>query len=375
MRCLNNACQQEIREGIPFCPHCGAQQFAAQDRRPPAPAASPAPPPAPSPPRVSGDLGYSSAWQVAGVSPAAAPNFDTTLETIVLRASQQIWDWEEPEGRIEPGKRRPMLVWDEQTIHLAHTDRWLQPEELLNRVRFLIQAYAAPVKVQLVYARWIKDYEEWRPRLIASLHDHSYSDVKMIMGVDYLGRWASLQLQIATEPEPMAPPPPPPSKPQKETPIGAVILIGIGLMLFVAGIAVMVGSRRNQEGGVVTVILGIFVAIIGFIWASMAGSNATQRYEQEKAAWEAEIRKQEAEIKRRETEKVVEKLSRTFKVDDIRLFGEAMQHVFRAVANDIVKQGAKVVRIEGGSGGFFQAYGQGQPAPATRRGNAGQSDI
>ncbi len=78
--------------------------------------------------------------------------------------------------------------------------------------------------------------------------------------------------------------------------------------------------------------------------------------------------------KRRETEIVVEKLSRTFKVDDIRLFAEAMQHVFRAVANDIIKQGAKVVRIEGGSGGFFQSYGQEQPAPATRRGNAGQSE-
>jgi hypothetical protein len=242
-------------------------------------------------------------------------------------------------------------------------------------VRYLIQAYAAPVKVQLVYARWVKDYVEWRPRLIASLLNHSYSDVKMIMGVDYLGRWASLQLQIATEPEPMPLPPPPPSKPQKKTPIGAVILIGIGLLLFVAGIAVMGGSRRNQEEGVVTAILGIFATIIGFIWLSMAGSSATQRYQQEKAAWEAEIRKQEAEIKRREVEKVVEKLSRTFKVDDIRLFGEAMHHVFRAVVNDIVKQGAKVVRIEGGSGGFFQASGQGQPTQATRRGNAGQSDV
>ncbi len=294
MRCLNNFCQQEIREGIQVCPHCRAQQFAAQDRRPPAPAVNPA---AAAPPRVSGNLVYSSAWQVAGVSPAAAPHFDSAEETIMLRASQQIWDFEEPEGRIEPGKRRPLLVLDEQTIHLAHTDRWLQPEELLNRVRFLIQAYAAPVKVQLVYARWVKDYVEWRPRLIASLHDHSYSDVKVIMGVDYLGRWASLQLQIATEPEPLAPPPPPPSKPQKETPIGAVVLSGIGLLLFVAGIALMGGSRRNQEAGVVTVILGIFAAVVGFIWMSMAGSNATQRYEQEKAAWEAEIRKLEAEIK------------------------------------------------------------------------------
>lgn len=375
MRCSNNACQQEIHEGIPFCPHCGAQQFAAQNRRPPAPTANPAAPPAPSPPRVSENLSHSSAWQVAGVSAAAAPNYDTAVETIVLRASQQIWDWEEPEGRIEPGKRRPLVVWDEQTIHLAHTDRWLQPEELLHRVRYLVQAYAAPVKVQLVYARWVKDYEDWRPRLIASLHNHSYSDVKVIMGLDYLGRWASLQLQIATEPEPMPLPPPQPPKPQKETPIGAVILIGLGLLLFVTGIGVMVGGRKNQEEGVVTVILGIFAIIVGFIWASMAGSNATQRYQQEKAAWEAELRKQEAEIKRRELEKVVEKLSRTFMVDDIRLFGEAMQHVFRAVANDMVKQGAKVVRIEGGTGGFFQAYGHEQPAPATRRGNAGQSDV
>jgi hypothetical protein len=347
MRCLNSSCQQEIREGTEICPRCGTQQFTPQNRRPPTTTAKPSP----------------------------TPDLKTAEEIIVLRASQQIWDLEESEGRIEPGKRRPLLVLDEQTIHLAHTDRLLQPEELLNRVRYLIQAYAVPVKVQLVYARWIKDYEEWRPRLIVSLHDHSYSDVKMIMGVDYLGRWASLQLQIATEPEPIPLPPPPPVKQQKETPFSAVILIGIGLLLVIAGISSVSANSGNKEGGAVMLALGIVAAFIGFIWLGIASSDATQQYEREKASWEEEIRKHEAEIRRREMEKVVEKLSRTFKVDDIRLFGEAMQHVFRAVVNDIVKQGAKVVRIEGGSGGFFQASGHEPPTPASRRGNAGQSDV
>jgi hypothetical protein len=256
------------------------------------------------------------------------------VEGLVMRAGEQIWHFTEREGQIEAGKRRPLLIMDEQSVHLCATDRRLESGELLRRAQTIIAAQNVPVEVQLVDARWIGDSREIRPRLVASLKDHSYSDIKMIMGLDYMGAWASFQLLMGIEPGPM---------PQFQRPMLAIILMIGGGLLAVLGLAVAKSSSLAW--------LGLGLAGVGLYM-----------YWQSHKRWDAEQRQ-------RAMQKATERLSRTFKVDDMRLFSMAMQQVFHAVVDDIVERGGKVVQIRGGEGGYFQA------GRTPRRSDAGEAPV
>ena len=163
-----------------------------------------------------------------------------------MRASENIWNFEEPEHQVVPGQRRPLVLLDEQTVHLAHTSRHLSPEELLGRVQTLIRAQEVPVEVRLLSARWQSDGREARPRLVASLgQGHAYSDMKMILGVDYLGRWASIHMCLGAEPEPLPPVPRLPPTPPAPVPWGPIILGILGVPLLAAyglGLLFLVGA-------------------------------------------------------------------------------------------------------------------------------------
>jgi len=340
MQCINAECRETLEAGAEFCPFCGAEQAVTVVREPSVyPAAAPVTTVAP---RVS---------RTTTVA-AEVPSRDGVLE---MRAGQGIWAFTEGEGNIVPGQRRPLLIMDEQSVHLSHTDRQLTPEDLIARVQSIIAAQEVPVEVRLMKARWVNDSREVRSRIVAFLRGHPYSDIKMIMGVDYMGRWASIQLNLATEPEALSAPP---TAPTIETPMGPVVTMIAGVLF------VLIGLVSSSPG---VVLIGFMAAIGGLIWLLIARSNQQQKHAAERFRWENEKRQ-------REFERTAERLSRTFKVDDMRLFCTAMRHIFQAVVDDIVSTGGEVVRVEGGKGGFFGSDGSAQ-APAQRRADAAATGV
>lgn len=338
MHCVNPTCGKPLNSGDKFCMYCGTLQPARETH--------------PQPTQRPVDTGTSAQEHVETPSPVV----ETHKEVLVLRAGKRIWHFTEPEGDVQPGQRRPLLLTDEQVVHLAHTDKRLEPRELLERVRCIITTQGVPVDVQLINTRWLSDPREVRPRLIASLRNHPYSDLKMIMGVDYMGSWASIYLHVGVEQEPE---PPEPEAPKWKKPIGAVAA------LICAGILVVAGSALNSNA--ITAV-GIISGFFGVAWFWVSHNQYTTNLQAQKLAWAKTI----AEDK---LTKSAEQLSRTFKVDDMRLFCTAMRQVFQAVVDDIVQRGAEVVRIEGGQGGFFQGAGVASPASAPRHTDAAQAEV
>ena len=187
-----------------------------------------------------------------------------------------------------------------------------------------------------------------RSRIVASLKDHAYSDYKMIFGVDYMGRWASIKMYLAVEP-PILPPVPTPKPPPAFMPILAIVLaiIGILTIMIVIGIGFLIGAF--------------------FAWKS-----AKQKYDDEQRGarhqYEHDMAQQREEIEAQAQRK---NLMRTYKIDDMRLFASAMNIIFQAVVDDIVqKDGAKIERIEGGKGGFLTEEGITSIVSAPRQSDA-----
>jgi hypothetical protein len=215
--------------------------------------------------------------------------------------------------------------------------------------------YEVPVQVELETACWQSDKREGRPRIIASLFDHAYSDYKMIFGVDYLGRWASIKMYLAVEP-PILPHVPALQEPPGFTPIGTIFMVIIGLVaLFLMpplGVALLVGAI--------------------FVWRwEQKKYKAGQREVRQK--YQEELAQQKAEV---EEQAQIKSLFRTYKIDDMRLFSSAMNVVFQAVVDDIIKKdGAKVERVEGGKGGFLSEDGVTSMAPAPKKSDAADTGL
>ena len=351
--CINPICAKPLVVGARFCPYCAMAQTPAEEGN------------------------TQTAEQEEELHFAPPPRqprqkVPPASNALVLRASEKVWHMEEDEGTPAPGKKRPLLVLDEQTTHLAHTDRQLAPEELLERVKALLTRDQVPIDVALKPTLWMSDTEEARPRLIASLRGHRYSDIKMLLGVDYLGRWASIHLSLATEPEPVTAPPKFDEQPfdaPAVTPVGAIILIALGVL----------GLLISSSAGTAFGVLGVISIIGGFIWLNRRLNEQAAVRRERKAAWEDAQRERrrawDQEQQRNAQARATERVSRTFKVDDMRLFSTAMRQVFQTVVDDIVSQGGEVARIEGGQGGFFQSQGVTQAVPPSQRTDAAQTGV
>jgi len=263
-----------------------------------------------------------------------------------MRAGEQIWDFAESEGTVQPGKRRPTIVVDEQRTHLAHTDRMLSMLELYRRVQVALETYEVPVDVKLVKAHWINDTKEVRERIVASLRGHVFQDVKVIFGLDYMGRWASIHISIGQEPTAIEA-----DKPFRMSPYVLYAILG--------GAAALVTSAAIGKGA---------IALAGFVVTAFG----VWRYLAERKAYESEMvkKKGEAAIKR-----AIERQSRTYKVDDMGLFCTAMKAVYQSVVDDIVKSGAQVVRVDGGRGGYFSGGDNQVRGPSAKLTDAAESEV
>lgn len=245
---------------------------------------------------------------------------------IVLRAGH------EPEGDVEPGERRALKVISESAVHLSSTAQELTHGLLCEDVKQIVAKLEVPVRVDLVKARWAWDFDnEERERVVASLGEgHRFADIKMILGVDYLGKWATIHMTVAMEPPP-APEPPASSKGRSYKP--AIYLLIVSVLLTLLGASGMVGPEL-MAAGVLGVMLSAGVAYVTQKMNASAAAEANRTW-QEDQALKADIRQ-------------IQRDARTFKLDDLRLFRSAMEEVFKQVVDGIQQRGGEIVqRIEG----------------------------
>ena len=73
--------------------------------------------------------------------------------------------------------------------------------------------------------------------------------------------------------------------------------------------------------------------------------------------------------------RAIERQSRTYKIDDMRLFCTAMKAVYQAVVDDIVESGAQVVRVDGGRGGYFSGSDTQARGPSAKLSDAAESEV
>lgn len=76
-------------------------------------------------------------------------------------------------------------------------------EEIYEAVKAEVQRNELPVEVRLVKAYWRGDETHKRDRVAASLGgDHVWSDLKVVVGLDYMGSWANLSFYLLLQPTP-----------------------------------------------------------------------------------------------------------------------------------------------------------------------------
>ena len=244
MICQNTACGKQIDDDSTFCVICGTSQTTRQSS-----VVEHIPMP------NDGFLTSGSATVVTK-KPTVAPQHTPAVNQsnpaqsqnnkfIEFRASDNIWNFTETEPFMQPEQRRPVLILDEQTILLSETHKHLSPDELLTRVQSIIKEKQVPVETFIAQSRWINDIFEVRPRIIAALKDHAYSGLKMILGLDYMGNWATLQFQIGMQPDPL-PKPPPSVMSANQLPIA--LIIG-GIIAGFIGFLVTAGGLNSYNGG------------------------------------------------------------------------------------------------------------------------------
>jgi uncharacterized membrane protein YeaQ/YmgE (transglycosylase-associated protein family) len=326
-------CQKGLPMAAEFCPFCRSPQWQ---------------------PAQQGDttLGLHSTLLISNVN--SSPDWAKGLPYIEFRASDNIWDIEEdePAEYKQPRTRRPLRIIDEQSVFLAQTDKHITSEELLERVKNIIESQGVPVDVYLAQARWVNDLDEVRPRIVASLKNHSYSDVKMIMGLDYLGNWATFNMQVGAQPDPIPEPITPP-RTSDTSPYVLMIVMGV-IGAFVGGLMFLSGLAKSQFSNDSSLTILGFVIGGGGVALAIAGYINLQNVQQADKMNQGFALKKENEQYVKMMRKAMEKFSRTFKVDDIRLFSTAMRNVFEEVVDDIVERGGTVVREQGGHGGYFE---------------------
>jgi hypothetical protein len=281
---------------------------------------------------------------------------------VVLRASSDVWPFEEPEIGAKAGKRRPFRVLEERIVHLSSTSQELTHEFLKEEVERFVQELCVPVEVELVRARWLWDPDkEDRERVVASLgRGHRFSDIKMILGVDYLGKWATIHMNLAMEPERLPKPPPPPEGLSFNSALyilgGSVVGGGLGFLLTIAG------ALGSGEFFSVLLILGIFLMLAGLAGTVIAGAVAYIILRTNQEARTALHRKWKRKERARQEDRDLERAVRSFKVDDLRLFRSAMEKVFEKVVDGVQRRGGTVEHRVEGAHGLLGALPK--PAPA-----------
>jgi hypothetical protein len=267
-------------------------------------------------------------------------------------------DWKTTQITRVPPKEDPVLieqwvVWELKSCIYTNGNK-LSTGDLHNILKLGIEKQKVPIEILFSEkASWvvqgargtIKLDNDRRPRVVAKLKDSPYTDIQFITGIDYFGGsngsdWADLQMMLIVQPEEINIPPKPikpsPANINPIIPNEALIVLGIiALFLFT------LGSIGQLFG-----FIGIMGAIIIYIKSNKNVKDAQNRYTKEMNKYEQDLeeyerQKEEIALQREEREK--NRLSRSFKTDDLRMFHAVMiELVVRAVKENFIDKGAKV---------------------------------
>jgi hypothetical protein len=230
----------------------------------------------------------------------------------------------------------PWVVW-EYTACIFTDGVKFKTEDLHDAIKAHAENQNLPINVFYdSSAHWIiegawgraKVDDDLRPRVTMNLRDTRYSDMQFITGIDYFGDcWANFQMMMVVQPESL-------DKPAK--PIVPDPLIPTEALLVLVVVAIVLFLLNGSNNGIqVLSIVGLIGALI--IWAISRQNvrDAQRKYEK----WKEEIAKIELE----EIEIRKNRLSRSFKSDDLFVFHEVVSTIIRSIiVNSLLNKGGRV---------------------------------
>lgn len=180
----------------------------------------------------------------------------------------------------------------------------------------------------------VKLDQDRRPRIIATLRESPYADMQFIAGIDFFGdsNWANIQMMMIVQPSP---------RPIRPLSISASPLIPTPALVILGLVALGLVFSGNPSLAFLGLIgfLGLFVIFIqstqGVVKAKELYEKRLKSYEEAEANWQ---REQEQLIKNR--------LFRSFKTDDFRVFHAIMvRTIARIISEELLKRGAAIKEI------------------------------
>jgi hypothetical protein len=215
-----------------------------------------------------------------------------------------------------------------------------------------LEAQKVPINVSYNNAGWIiegargslKIDRDIRTRVVATLQNSIYTNMRFIAGIDYFGNssYADIQMMMIVQPEeplqlPPAPTEPKPPRTQPLIPDAALILLVlIAIGLFISG---------NQALQVLAILGGVGTFIIYFI-SNSAVTEAKRKYDSQLVKYKEEYAERSLQIEKiklDEEELKRNRLSRSFQWDDLRVLHTIMSRsVAKIIYDKLLQKGAIV---------------------------------
>lgn len=259
------------------------------------------------------------------------------------------------------------VVW-EYTACLYTNGLKLDTGDLHDLLKAELEQQKIPVNIFFsTNASWViegargtaKVDNDRRARVVATLMDSPYTDIQFITGLDYFGDyWVNFQMMLIVQPEKLEDPPRPallprPTRPQEPNLSPLIPNEALVVMALVAIALIFSGNPGLQMLG------GIgFLGGVG-IWSKSTVDvrQAKQNYDRQMATYRENEKNLDLQEKRaeedwkRKLEKIAlereelqkNRLSRSFKWDDLIVFHEVMNvSVAKIIHTHLIKQGATV---------------------------------
>ena len=256
--------------------------------------------------------------------------------------------------RVAP-KNQPQLIqqaviWESEIL-LDPKGIKFTSEDLHDSLKLLIHENKLPVDLFFAeQAYWVvlgakgklTVDDDKRPRVVATPKNSPYNDIQLIAGIDYFGQssWANVQMMVVVQPtetESAGARPVQPWTPNVEPviPNGALTLLGLmaAFLLF-----------SGNQGLIALGLIGAIGVLVLYLQSNANSNQAKQeylrkqqRYQQKMSEWEN--KKEQIRLKQEEGEN--NRLLRSFKWDDLRMFKEVISRtVLQIVYENMIQQGA-----------------------------------
>ena len=187
----------------------------------------------------------------------------------------------------------------------------------------------------------IKLDNDRRPRVVATLQNSPYTDIQFITGIDYFGssEWADIQMMLIVQPEEV----PEPKRPiQPFSPNVSPLLPNEAL--FVLAVVVILLFLFAGDAGKLFGLVGAIGGILIYIQSNTNVKEAKDRHEKARIKYQEDLSSYEIEKEKNaleREERIKNRVSRSFKTDDLQVFREVMfQSVRKIVKEQLIDKGA-----------------------------------